>query len=273
MFSSITRQLKRAGSAGKSVLALAGTAAAGLEARLTPFLKEGEGLGVEPLMLTLVRWLQGGHDRLEEREVAQLQAERHLKKLRLARDDRQKALYSLLFRIRKTFDDAFGHGTAAIYLGLEAKLHELDPVALRRVAKEAMRLLSDPAFTTPEPKYEGLWKNPAQYAEKIGELLQPLEAVLDEIEAQKREVEKALKAKLDLLTRLQDRLTWSIRLFEAIYRLADLGFHADRLRLTVASRPSAGEDEESSSSEAGEAGSVEEASADASDASDSASAG
>ena len=34
-------------------------------------------------------------------------------------------------------------------------------------------------------------------------------------------------------TDLRDRLTWSIRLFEAIYRLADLGFHAERLRLVA----------------------------------------
>ncbi len=50
----------------------------------------------------------------------------------------------------------------------------------------------------------------------------------------------AQKAKTDLLEQLSERLTWSIRFFEAIYRLADLGFHADRLRLTVSSRPSAG---------------------------------
>ncbi|MCP3962883.1 MAG: hypothetical protein GY719_34015 [bacterium] len=68
-------------------------------------------------------------------------------------------------------------------------------------------------------------------------LLEPFQTSVDEIESQKREVEKALKAKTDLLDELRDRLTWSICLFEAIYRLADLGFHADRLRLTVSSRP------------------------------------
>ncbi len=251
MFSSITFQLKRAGSAVKSVLAIAGTAAATLEARLKPFLQEGEVLSVELLMLALVRWIQGGHDQLEEREVRQLQAERKLKKLRLDRDLRQKALYGMLLRIRKTFDDAFGQGMAAIYLGLEAGMIDLDPVVLRRVAREAVRLLTDPAFAAPEPKFPGLWKNPAQYAEQIGEVLVPFETGLDEIEAQKREVEKAVMAKTELLAKLRDRLTWSIRFFEAIYRLTDLGFHADRLRLTVAARPSA--EKEESAPEEGEA--------------------
>ncbi len=72
-------------------------------------------------------------------------------------------------------------------------------------------------------------------------MLGPYQAALDETESQKREVEKAQKEKGDVLEKVGTRLTWSIRLFEAIYRLADLGFHADRLRLTVTSRPSAGE--------------------------------
>ena len=267
MFSSITRQLKRARSAVKSVLAIAGTAAATLETTLKPFLREGEVLGVQPLMLALVRWLQGGHDRLEDREVRQLQAERQLKKLRRRRDAQQQALYSMLLRIRKTFDDAFGQGLAAIYLGLEAKLNELEPLALRRVAKEAAKILADPDFTTPEPQILGLWESPAQYAEQIEKLLEPFQTSLDDIESQKREVEKAVKAKTDLLDELRGHLTWSIRLFEAIYQLADLGFHAERLRLTVASRPS-GEKKagESGDGEAGDAGDAEEeASSEASD--------
>jgi len=197
MFSSITRQLKRARSAVKSVLAVASTAAATLDTRLKPFLREGEVIdGIEPWMLLLVRWIQGGHERLEEREVLQRRAERQLKKLRLHRDYQQKALYGMLLRIRKTFDDAFGQGMAAIYLGLEPKLSELEPLALRRVAREAVNILTDLAFTTPEPKVLGLWENPAQYAEQIEEILEPFQTALDEIESQKRQVEKAQKLKL-----------------------------------------------------------------------------
>lgn len=165
----------------------------------------------------------------------------------------------MLLRIRKTFDDAFGQGMAAIYLGLEPRLSELEPLVLRRVAKEAVNILTDTAFTTPEPKVLGLWENPAQYAEQILELLDPFQTALDEIGSQKREVEKAVKAKTDLLEELRDRLTWSIRLFEAIYQLTGLGFHAERLRLTVSSRPSAEEEaDDGSGGEADEAGGAEE---------------
>ncbi len=69
---------------------------------------------------------------------------------------------------------------------------------------------------------------------------------IDEIEAQKKVVDIALKAKTELLDELKDRLKWSIRLFEAIYQLAGQGFHAERLRLTVSARPSSDENDEKS---------------------------
>ncbi len=132
MFATVTKQLKRAMSAVKSVLAVAGTAAAALDPTLRSHLREGESLdGVEPLMLALIRWIQSDHDRLEKCEAKQRQAQRLLAKLRLRRNRRQEPLYGLLMRIRGTFEDAFGQGTAAVYLGLEPKMSKLEPVALR----------------------------------------------------------------------------------------------------------------------------------------------
>ncbi len=242
MFASVTKQLKRAMSAVKSVLAVAGTAAAALDPTLRSHLREGESLdGVEPFMLALVRWIQSDHAGLEECEAKQRQAQRLLKKLRLRRDGEQEPLYGLLLRIRGIFEDAFGQGTAAVYLGLEPKMSKLEPGELRRLAQETVSILTDPELSLPEPKVQALWENPSQYAEQIGELLEPFQATLDAIESQKREVEKAQKEKTDRLEEVGERLTWSIRLFEAIYRLADLGFHAERLRLTVSSRSSDGE--------------------------------
>ncbi|MCP3961483.1 MAG: hypothetical protein GY719_26865 [bacterium] len=229
-------------SAAKSVLANAGTAADTLDPKLRSFLQEGESIdGIGSLMLTLVRWIEGDKERLEEHETEQRREQRKLKQLRIRRDRKQKTLYSRLLGIRQTFEDAFGKGTAAIYLGLEPGLIDLEPVALRRLARETVTVLDDPAFTTPVPAVQGLWANPTQYAEQILECLEPFEDSLDAIEAQKREVEKAQKARGDLLEEMRKRLKWAIRLFEAIYQLANLGFHADRLRLKVSSRPSSTE--------------------------------
>lgn len=237
MFSSVTKQLKRARSAVKSVLAIAGTASAALDPKLRSYLREGEQLdSLERVQLTTVRWIEDDHNQLEEQEANQRTALRQLRQMRLRRDEEQEILYSKLLRIRQTFEDAFGSSKAAIFLGLEPRLSDVEPVALRRQASETAKILSDPQFEAPETLVQGLWENPARYAEQILEALGPFEATLDNIESQKREVEKALKAKTDLLEQLNDRLRWSIQLFEAIYRLADLGFHADRLRLTVSSR-------------------------------------
>ncbi len=242
MFTSVTRQVKRALGAVKSVLAIASTAAAALDPKLLSFLREGEQLdGLEPIQLTLVRWIEDDHNQLEEHEAAQRSALRKLARLRVRRDKKQDTLYGKLLRIRKTFEDAFGQGTAAIYLGLEPRLRDLEPQALRRLGQETVTILSDPQFQPPAPLVEGLWEHPQQYADQIRDALLPFEASLDEIESQKREVEKAQMAKVELLDELNERLTWSIRFFEAIYQLAGLGFHAERLRVTVASRSSSGE--------------------------------
>ncbi len=238
MFATVTRQLKRAMSAVKSVLAFAGAAATELDPRLKAYLEEGGKIdGIESLMTALVRWIESDNQRLQECEAKQRRAERQLTKLRLHRDRQQEDLYSLLIRIRTTFEDAFGQGMAEVYLGLAPKLSKLEPIAFRRVAQETVNILRDDELALPEPKVKGLWENPVQYAEQILELLEPFQDALDTIESQKREVEKAQKAKIDLLQQLRGRLTWSIRLFEAIYQLADLGYHAKRLRLTVSSRP------------------------------------
>ncbi len=243
MFTTVTKQLKRALGAAKSVLALAGTAAAVLDPKLQTYLREGEQLdGLKPIQLTLVRWIEDDHQHLEEQEAGQRAAMRQLKQLRLERDDRQQTLYSKLLRIRKTFDDAFGQGMAAVYLGLAPRMGEVDPMTFQRQAKETVAVLSDPEFVSPAPEVEGIWENPAKYADQIQLALAPFQGALDEIASQKREVEKARKAKTELLEEIGERLTWSIRLFEALYQLAGLGYHAERLRVNVASRPSSGEE-------------------------------
>jgi hypothetical protein len=238
MFTTVTKQLKRAISTVKSVLANAGTAATLLDPTLRSYLKEGEQIdGLGMVQLTLVRWIEDDHASLEELELAHRETLRKLKLQRLGRDEQQTVLYNRLLRIRKTFEDAFGPGTAAIYLGLEPRMRDLEPLDLRRHARETATILESPRFAPPKAEVEGIWENPGDYARQIRDALTPFQTTLDEIEAQKREVEIALQGKTEKLAELQGRLRWSIHLFEAIYQLAGQGFHAERLRLTVPARP------------------------------------
>ena len=71
----------------------------------------GGGTLLEPIQLTLVRWIEDDHGKLEECEAVQRAAQRKLTRMRLRRDKKQATLYSKLLRIRKTFEDAFGQGT------------------------------------------------------------------------------------------------------------------------------------------------------------------
>ncbi len=248
MFVSITKQLKRAFNAVKSVLVVAGTATAVLDPKLRFYLREGEQLdGIGMIQLTLVRWIEDDHNHLEDQETEHRATLRKLKLLRMQREKEQGVLYTKMLRIRKRFEDAFGQGTAPVYLGLEPRLGDVEPLVLRRHAGETVGILTDPTFSTPEPDVEGVWDNPLQYAEQIRTALHPFQMTIDEIESQKKVVDIALKAKTELLDELKDRLKWSIRLFEAIYQLAGQGFHAERLRLTVSARPSPDETDDEKS--------------------------
>lgn len=197
------------------------------------------------IKICLVRWLEADNLLLTRLESAHRRELRELTKLRQRRDQRLEKLYGRLIRIRTTFEDTFGQGMAPVFLGLEPGMNRVEPMVLQRIAREAIEILSDPDFALPdEPVVNGLWENPAGYAEEIREALEPFEKVLDQIVEQKRDVETALKAKTEKLEKAAYRLTWSIRLFEPIYHLAGLGFHAKRLRPPTSSRSANGEPKE-----------------------------
>ena len=242
MFRLVTRQMKRAVRAVKSVLAVAGTAAAVVDPKLQTYLQEGEKLdGLASIQIAMARWIEDDHEHLERLEKAHRATLRRLRQLRRQRDEHQATLYTRMIRIRTTHEEAFGQGTAAIYLGLEPGLIELEPEALRRNAWESVEILSNPELRTPPAVVEGIWDNPLSYAEQIRTALEPFETTLDEIESQQKAVEVALKAKTEHMNEVKPRLTWLIRFFEAIFHLAGEGFHAERLRIAVSSRSSADE--------------------------------
>ena len=255
MFRMVTRQLKLARDITASVGAIARTVAEVLDPRLSSYLEEGAALdGIGTVQIALVRWIDDDHRELETLEEQHRSALRKLKQLRLRRDGEQSVVYGQMLQIRNTFEDAFGQGLAAVYLGLDPGMGEVEPLVLRRYGRETIGVLSSPDLVTPEPAVPGLWESPERYAEQIRSVLEPFETTLAEINAQTMEVEVALKAKTDLLDQLKDRLKWSVRLFEALYHLAGLGFHADRLRpkSSRSRRPDDGEAETPSDGEAEE---------------------
>ncbi len=230
MFRMVTHQLKLASRIVKSVGVIANTVAEVLDPRLSSYLEEGQTLdGIGTIQITVVRWIEDDHQELEKLEAAHRDAQQKLKQLMLRRDKEQELVYSQALQIRTTFEDAFGQGTAPIYLGLDPGLGEVEPLVLRRYVRGAVNVLSNPGFTTPEPAVAGLWEDPQRYAEQILASLEPFEATLDEIGTQQREVEVAVRARTDLLGELKGRLKWSVRLFEALYHLAGQGYHAERL--------------------------------------------
>ncbi len=255
MFRMITSSLKRARDLFTSVTAFARDVAVVLDPILKTHLEEGETIGgFESVQLAVVRWIDDDCRQLRKLEVVHRGALRKAKKLRNRRDRQQKVLYSKLLQIRKTFEDAFGQGTAPTYLGLEPRLIDVEIEVLRRHAEETIGILSREDFETPEPLVKGIWENPAEYAEQIRDSFKPFKKTLDEIESQKREIERVQVRKTDLLAEVESRLTWSTRFFEAVYHLAGKSSHAERLRRKVGSRasPEETEPEETKPDEAAE---------------------
>lgn len=245
MLKSVTYQLRRARDFVSSGVKLAATAATVLDPRLSAYLREGEVLdGLGPVQIALVRWVDDDHVQLQEREESHRAAQRELTKLRESRDADAQDLYGIMVRVRGTFDDAFGRGTAPTYLGLDPGMGTVEPLVLRRYGDASVKILTDPGFSTPTPLVEGLWESPQVYAQQIGAALAALTVSLNAYDAQKREAEVALIARDELYAEVKTRLKWSVRFLEAVYHLAGLGAHAERLRTTFASRSSVDEPED-----------------------------
>lgn len=244
MLRSVTYQLRRARDFVSSGVRMAATAATVLDPRLSAYLREGEVLdGLGPVQVALVRWVEDDHVRLREAEESHRAARRELTKLRERRDADAQDLYGIMVRVRGTFDDAFGRGTAPTYLGLDPGMGRVEPLVLQRYGDASVKILTDPGFSTPTPLVEGLWESPQVYAQQIGAALAALTTSLSAYDAQTREAEVALIARDELYAEVKTRLKWSIRFLEAVYHLAGLGAHAERLRTTFASRSSEDEDE------------------------------
>ena len=223
-----------------SVRTVAGAVGAILDPTLSSYLEDGETIdGAASFQLAMTGWLEDGQAELESLEAAHREAEQHLKDLRLGCDAHYQELYERLLSVRRTFEDAFGRGTAAVYLGLDPKLGEVSRDVFERYARFALRRLGSPAFTTPPPKVDGIWDRPLYYAEQLRASLDGFAAALAAITAQKRRVESTLLAKSEKLAELKSRLRWSTRFFEALFHLAGLGFHAERLRAPARPRPQA----------------------------------
>jgi len=88
-----------------------------------------------------------------------------------------------------------------------------------------------------------LSRTPEQYAEDIRVPLLRLETTLQELAAQKRRTQKALKVKTEALEACRKTYTYGSRWLEAHYVLAGEDFYSERLRPTYSSKSAESEPE------------------------------
>jgi len=236
MFRSVTLSLRNILDVVASVLTLGSEVAESFVARASRTLKEGEELAVAAVLsvqIAVVRMIEDCRDNLEVAEKAHRKELRREVELRERRDLEQGAVYQVVLDVRGTFDGTFGKKTSEKLLGLDPGLGAVDVQVLRRHAWEAVEELTAPGFTLPG---SALSRTPEQYADAIRVPLLRLETTLQELAAQKRRTQKALKVKTRALEACRKTYTYGSRWLGAHYVLAGEDFYSERLRPTSSSK-------------------------------------
>lgn len=197
--------------------------------RIAPYLEEGEELTVEHVLLLqklLARMIEDEGRRLEAAEKACRDSLRSESRVRGRRDDASEELYQVLLQVRRIFE-AFGEGASVGFVGLEPGMRKTAPRLLLRYGGEAIDVLSNPRFEAPD---EGSTEHLRSYVKRIRPAWKALDGVVKELEAQKRETQRALKTKSGGLVSCHEATTYGARMSEALFVLAGERFLAERLR-------------------------------------------
>ena len=242
MFRTITKALRLVDDVVASVRTFATEVAEVHKRQAAEVLREGETFVAESLVWFQIVWarlLEKGRELLEAAEKEHRKQLRTEAKIRARRDREARDLYRFLLKARKTFE-ALGRGSAELLLGLDAAISIADPQVLLRYARECLEILRKADFELPPGK---VTVNLQEHVDEIEPAKQKLEATMQELALQKRQTEKALAVKTQVLEAFRKRFTYTSRLFEALYVLAGKEFHSVRLRPPVGQRTGSPEED------------------------------
>lgn len=208
----------------------------------------------------MAAWLAHQRELVAQAENTLLRERRQDSRLRTKRDRLVKDLVAELRKAQFLIDSVLGPGWSAEVIGIGTGLHQIKPERLEQVAAQAVAELRNPdsALATLVPTGKSLG-GAAETATLIEDLQLQLSKTLDELSKSLRRTQTALGAKQELAQQLAGETQRVTAVMQAIYRLAGLDFHADRLRPP---QPSSAEDrEEQEGAEIGSASPANDASA------------
>ena len=198
-----------------------------------------------PDYATVIQDLFNGldHERteLEAADWAHLHEEANDRSLRRVRNEAARKLYAKFVEMSGTLDSAYGPGSSEEVLGLGKGMRPL-PEQMLELARKAVAKLDDPDFELPAAQLDGVELSTESFRSQIMEHLEPLEAAIDNLAAEKANFYGTLKAKRDALASFDRVYVQGTKVLEGYYRLTGNDLWADTLRLT-ARRPTSSEEE------------------------------
>jgi hypothetical protein len=242
-------QIKLSARVEASALELAARADEQIRSRLGPILEAEEAppdfAGIQRL---LARWL--GHHRAHLAAVEAVY-DRELRLDSRLRQRRDKLYDEVVLRLRRAqlqIDGLYGHGWSGDVIGIGTGLSIIEVARLERIAAQAIEELRRPdqAWLEPLPQETRAAIDFEALAKSIETPLLELQEVLAELPGSLKRTQGALEAKQGQIAALQKEIKRVATLLEGVYRLAELEFHAERLRpkaRSAAETPEEGESE------------------------------
>ena len=249
MFTMVTKELKAAEDIVSSADIHVPRVGPLVDPKLIPYLGEGRTItSTADVGEAISGWISHQAFVVENAERLHLGELRTLSKLRDERDKVKKLLYQKVLKVRTTIEGTFGTGKSSQFVGLDAGLSNVEPMVLKRYARPAYLILSNPDFEPPETGLPGAAVDPREAAADLLPTLERFEQILKEMDNQSRVVEDALKVKTQELEELHTVTTGGSKVLEGLYKLAGEEFHSERLRRSTRTRGRSTEPEAEASS-------------------------
>lgn len=237
------RQWQRANEIANFARELAPSTHEALTRLFAPLAREGESPPSWLLPQDLISRLVGNlGEKLIQQDDAFANAQLDERKRREYRVAAAKVVRERLINARELFRRLYGTGKGITLVGLNAKLWQQNPLQIARVGRQLVDTLRQPGFVFPTVDPSVLVPEPLAYAELIEEPLRRLEMALEENDPAKVQVRDIQGQRDQALATTRDQVRRCLDLMVALYRLAGMDFHAEKLKMaTRKRRPPEGE--------------------------------
>lgn len=231
---STNKQLQMADAAALAAVQLSPWVDASLRQWLAPVLEAGKDLpSLHPVSDLIGRLIQSAAMRLLELEDHYAQAQMAERALRAELETLADPLRAELAQVRLLLRQAFGKSHGIELLANRSALARVSPRQLARFGRQVVEILKAPGFQFPTPvaTLTSLQRPaPLAVAQVLEQVLLPVENLLATQRPGQTATAIGKGARDQQRAELQDRLHRSLKFLEGSFALANLDYHAERVR-------------------------------------------